>query len=133
MVCELAAIAEDDDMFRFALAKLFRHYGYGVVEFSDGSQLADYLTATSGVDVPALVVLADVVLPGMTGLDACSAARTAGCTSRFIFMSAFDDDEVLSEALALGPTGIFKKPFDVDALRMAVDEISGAIPRDAQT
>lgn len=116
------AIAEHNDLFRFMLTRLFRRRGHDVIDFDSGTELVASLLATPRTRVPSIVI-ADVQLPGTTGLAACHIARGAGCTARFIFMSTFERDDVLIDALSLEPYGIFKKPFDVDTLIRAVDAL----------
>ena len=117
-------LAEDDDDFRFLLATLLRGDGHPVREFSDGQSLSEYLVSVSRRGGGPVLVVADVVLPGMTGLAACREARTAGCSSPFIFMSTFNDETTLLEAIDLGPTAVFRKPFEVEALLRVVAEMT---------
>ena len=87
---------------------------------SSGAQLLSHLlAATTEARMPKLV-LTDIYLQGLTSLEVSRQAARAGCTSMFIFMSMFNDDDCLDEALACGPVGVFKKPFDISALMDAV-------------
>lgn len=115
-------LAEDDDDFRQLLATVLRWDGHTVREFSDGARLSEYLVSVSTSRQQPRLVVADIVMPGMTGLAACRRARSAGCSCPFIFMSTFNDESTLVEAMELGPKGVFRKPFEVEALRSLVTE-----------
>lgn len=113
-------IAEDDGDFRTLLATLLRWDGHTVRECEDGQKLCDFLIAAVAAGQEPNLVIADIIMPGMTGLAACQHARDAGCTSRFIFMSTFNEESMLLRAMELGPEGIFRKPFEIAALQAVV-------------
>lgn len=123
------AVAEDDDDFRSLLVTMLRWDGHTVHEFSDGAHLSDYLISAVSSGGEPMLVVADIIMPGMTGLAACQRARAAGCRCRFIFMSTFNDESVFIEALDLGPQGVFRKPFEVEALRSVVADVSQFLER----
>ena len=113
-------IAEDDDDFRILLATILRMDGHPVLDVGTGEQLSCYLIEASNASREPVLVIADVILPGMSGFAACRLAREHGCTSRFVFMSTFNNESMIDEAIELGPTGVFRKPFEIDALRLTV-------------
>jgi CheY-like chemotaxis protein len=116
-------LAEDDHELRSLLASALRKDGYEVLEASDGPELVDNIEATMKAPRDAgggLVVVADVRMPGLTGLDVLMALRAARCETPVILMSAFGDEEMHAEARALGAVAVLDKPFAVDDLRMAV-------------
>lgn len=114
---ESIVVAEDDEDFRKLLTTVLRWDGHDIIEFGDGEHLADYLLTSSPRVMTSTLVLADIVLPGITGLVACRRARAADCQCSFVFMSTFNDDATLTQALELGPLGILRKPFEIEALR----------------
>lgn len=69
------------------------------------------------------VVLMDVQMPRMTGIEATRALVAAGSASRVLILTTFDDDEYLFEALRAGASGFLLKncPADdlVNAIRLA--------------
>ena len=55
------------------------------------------------------VVLMDIRMPRMTGLEALAALRARGATARVVMLTAFDTDEFLLEALRTGAVGFLLK------------------------
>jgi len=56
-------------------------------------------------------VVADVQMPGMSGLDLLTQVRTRGNDVPFIFITAFPDESVRARALRAGAVGFLAKPF----------------------
>jgi len=56
-------------------------------------------------------VVADVQMPGMSGLDLLMQVRTRGNDVPFIFITAFPDESVRARALRAGAVGFLAKPF----------------------
>lgn len=71
-------------------------------------------------------IIADVSLPGMSGLDLLSQLQSTGGAPPFIIVTANDDDEMRHASRLAGATAFFRKPVDSQALLDAVD---WAIPR----
>jgi DNA-binding NarL/FixJ family response regulator len=61
------------------------------------------------------VVLLDIAMPGMNGLEAAREMKKRGCHARIIFVSAGGDEELARTALALGGSAFVPKA------RMATD------------
>ena len=55
------------------------------------------------------VVLMDIRMPRMNGLEALAALRARGATARVVMLTAFDTDEFLLEALRTGAVGFLLK------------------------
>ena len=56
-------------------------------------------------------VVADVQMPGMSGLDLLEHLRTRGNHVPFIFITAFPDESVRDRALKVGAVCFLAKPF----------------------
>ena len=69
-------------------------------------------------------VIADVQMPGMSGLDLLTHMRAQGYTVPFIFITAFPDESVRARALKAGARGFLAKPFAGPAL---IDCIEAAL------
>ena len=113
-------LAEDDPDLRHLLADALAEDGYEVVELGSGLQLFDELRARKLRDDPPAMVVSDVWMPGLSGLEVLRAMRAWGWTLPMLLITAFGDDELLSAAYGLDATAVFSKPFDVDDLRTAV-------------
>jgi len=99
-------IVEDDDAMAIALTDGFRYEGYEVVAARDGE--AGLALARSAA--PDLMVL-DVMLPKLSGLDVCKALRAEGSSVPIITLTARGQeiDKVLG--LKLGADDYVTKPF----------------------
>jgi DNA-binding NarL/FixJ family response regulator len=75
--------------------------------------------------VPALqpdVIVLDISLPGMSGLEVASRLRRAGVTTPIVFLTIHDDQELVRAAIAAGGTGYVEKTFLSTDLMLAVNE-----------
>ncbi|MHB8091477.1 MAG: sigma-54-dependent transcriptional regulator [Syntrophales bacterium] len=109
-------IIEDDPTFRSLLVAILEDEHYEVVEEKDGLQALLALRRRS-YDL----VLSDLRLPGMEGLDLFRAAKAEGITPPFILLTAFGTVEEAVSALKEGVTDFLTKPLkDPNALRTLV-------------
>ena len=102
-------IADDDETVRFMLELQLRREGYEVTGVADGEAA---LSAISGGDFD--VVLSDLVMPKMTGLELLDAIRSRGLSVNVILMSAHADVETALRAVALGAFDYLPKPARAD-------------------
>jgi FixJ family two-component response regulator len=107
----LIAVVDDDASIRAATDSLLRSRGYPVLAFEsaeDFLQSAE-LTGTS-------CVITDVRMPVMGGIELQAILRARGCTVPFIFITAFPEGVVRTQAMNDGATCFLTKPFDVPTL-----------------
>lgn len=119
-------VAEDDDTFRRLLVTTLRRDGFEIVEARTGRELLDHVAAVEQSGEPFDVIVSDVRMPGMTGMDALAGLRNADWAVPVILITAFGDEETRMEALRLGAGAFFAKPFDLADLRTAVLHLAGA-------
>ena len=100
-------LAEDDhDMAKGVAALLERnHYA---VEITDNGEDALYCLKSGDFDAAIL----DIMMPGLTGTEALSAARKAGCTIPVLLLTAMGEVEDRIEGLDAGADDYLAKPFD---------------------
>jgi FixJ family two-component response regulator len=115
------SVIDDDASVRTATNNLLSSHGYLIQTFVSADEFlqSDHLHNSS-------CVIADVQMPGMSGLDLLTHMRTQGYTVPFIFITAFPDDSVRSRALKAGAIGFLAKPFAGPAL---IDCIETALNR----
>ncbi|GAB4321476.1 MAG: response regulator transcription factor [Dehalococcoidia bacterium] len=70
------------------------------------------------------VVLMDIVMPGLNGLEATRQVRKRSPRTRVIVLSAFVDDEQITAALQAGASGYLKKSADADELLCAIQAVA---------
>jgi DNA-binding NtrC family response regulator len=120
-------IAEDDDELRWALGEFLRTEGYDVTAVADGQSLMSRLDddAPLGAGAPDLI-LADLRMPGATGIEVLESVRRHGWRLPVILMSAFGDDAVRGRAAALGAAAFLDKPIDIGELQAMLED---ALPK----
>jgi FixJ family two-component response regulator len=107
----LVAIVEDDGSVRAATDSLVRSLGYVVNTFASAEE---FLRSNRLDDLSC--VIADVQMPGMSGVELQAHLLTQGHRVPFIFFTAFPDEQIRAQALRAGAICYLTKPFDGDSL-----------------
>jgi DNA-binding NarL/FixJ family response regulator len=87
-----------------------------VIDVSDGAGLLDELRGVS-VDV----IVSDIRMPGINGIDAVRALRAAGNATPVVLLTTFDDDHLMLEAVSAGAQGFLLKGASAEDLRSAIE------------
>ena len=120
-------VAEDDADMRALVAATLRSDGYDVDEAIDGG---DALLSITTSRIPGHhdydLVVSDVRMPIMTGVELATRLKRMGYETPVLLMSAFADDALHGTAQELG-LGMLVKPFDLDDLRVAVTNVLGDV------
>jgi FixJ family two-component response regulator len=107
----LISIVEDDQPFRESMRKLVRALGYTVEAFPSA---ADFLESPL---LPATACLvADVQMPGMTGVELHKNLTDAGYAIPTILVTAYPNEAVRNRALKNGVVCYLSKPVDDEQL-----------------
>lgn len=77
---------------------------------------AEEALASAATGTPPQIVLLDIGLPGMSGLDAIPKLRATVPQCRVIVLTAFEDDEKISRAVRAGASGYLLKLAPVDEI-----------------
>lgn len=109
-------VVDDDRDVRDMLARFLKRRGYIVEHAGDGEAA---LKAVRERD-PDLMLL-DIYLPKMTGLEVLYALRDESVHTRTIALSAIPDDEMVRASKELGATAFLAKPFDFPELTAEID------------
>jgi FixJ family two-component response regulator len=107
----LIAIIDDDASVRATTDSLVRSLGYVVNTFAS----AEAFLQSSRLDDFSCVI-ADVQMPGMSGVQLQDHMRAQGYRVPFVFFTAFPDEKTRAQALAAGAVCYLTKPFDGDSL-----------------
>jgi len=101
----LISIVDDDTLVRTAMGRLMKAHGYIVETFDSGASLlnSEYRARTD-------CLIADVQMPGMTGLELHCQLVAAGVSIPTILITAHPDEMVRSRALQAGVLGYLTKP-----------------------
>ncbi len=114
-------VVEDDETLAALLTHSLATQGYKVHRFHDGQEAAASLAASSPT-VRGHVVLLDVDLPGLSGLDALRQLARAGVLqkTRVIMLTARAAESEVLEAMELGAIDHVAKPFSIPILLQRV-------------
>ena len=113
-------LVEDDPDIRHLVSYKLRTGGFDVVEAADGLTALDLARRTP----PDLVIL-DVRMPRMSGLEVCRELRAAPHTAHvpIIMLTARARAQDLEQAYAAGATDYVVKPFSPRALQERVESL----------
>jgi FixJ family two-component response regulator len=110
------SIIDDDVSVRIALSRLVRALGYVPLAFASAD---DFLNSQ---DVNATsCVIADVHMPGTSGIELQNLLHLQGRSLPMIFITAFPEERVRTQALNAGAVGFLSKPFDGATLIEHID------------
>ena len=109
-------IVEDSPDGRQALAVYFRSQGYDVLEASMGDEALERIQQDRGVDV----VLLDLFIPGIGGLELLRKIQSAPQGPGVILLTGLADREVAHGALSLGAFDYILKPVNFCELESSV-------------
>jgi CheY-like chemotaxis protein len=113
-------VADDDPLLLAAVGDALTDFGAKVMRAGSGAELIEQLANEGPFDL----VVTDVSMPWMNGLQAMQAVRTAGLGTSVIFMTALADERIPSQVRALGENALLlRKPFDVSQLVAAASEL----------
>jgi two-component system, NtrC family, response regulator PilR len=110
-------VTDDERSMRELLAIVLKREGYDVVLAENGQQGVAAIER-GGIDL----VVSDIKLPDMSGVDVLRTAKAADAGLPTIMMTAFASTETAVEAMRLGACDYLIKPFDVDELKIKVRE-----------
>ena len=113
---KVISIIDDDASVRAATDNLLRSLGYTVHTFVS----ADEFLRTAHLDDTSCVI-ADVQMPGMSGVDLQARLLTQGHRVPFIFITAFPEKTIRARALKAGAICFLTKPFDRQTLIRCLD------------
>jgi len=77
--------------------------------------------AASIADARLILILSDINMPGMTGLDMLPQVRAARPDVPVIMITAYGDGETRRRAIERGAAGLLTKPIDFSLLRREID------------
>ena len=118
-------LAEADKEVRKLLKYSLTKCGYSVIECSHGIELMSRLGTLATADKPDKVdlVITDIRMPGISGLEIFKEIKNEGGFPPFILISASRDKVLCNQEKRFGAVSIFGNPFDVDELLVKVMKI----------
>jgi PAS domain S-box-containing protein len=107
-------IVDDDEDLRHSIRSLLENEGYAIFEAIHGQQAVEIFP-----DVNPDVVLMDVMMPIMNGIDACALIQDlpGGSRTPILMITAVDDNRSAAAAFEVGATDYITKPLEWKLLR----------------
>ena len=115
------SIVDDDESVREATKGLVRSLGYVAVTFESAEEFLN-----SGRMRDTSCVIADVQMPGVSGVELQDRLIADGHRLPMIFITAFPEDRTRTRALEAGAIGYLSKPFDEEHLIGCLDKALAA-------
>lgn len=112
-------VVDDDESARTGLGRLLWSAGFEVKTFASGQEFLDHGQVDNGG-----VLVLDVRMPGMGGLEVQKGLAARGSKLPIIFLTGFEDPQAHRKALNSGAIAFLQKPVDEQTLLQAVKAAS---------
>jgi FixJ family two-component response regulator len=110
----LVVIVDDDESVQLALRDLIESDGLPAICFGSAEQFLDSVARSK-----AACLIADIRMPGMSGLELQAKLKAERCRIPVIFITAHGDAEMRIHAMRQGAVEFLSKPFD-DAVLLEI-------------
>jgi FixJ family two-component response regulator len=112
---KLVAIVDDDHSMRSALQGMLKAVGYPAQAYASAEEFLK-----SGQQHQTSCLIADIRMPGMSGLELQAQLNSERCKIPIIFITAHGDAKMRIQALRAGAVEFLSKPFDEEVLLESV-------------
>jgi FixJ family two-component response regulator len=116
---KIVAIVDDDDSMRLAVQDLLEAVGLLAQGFASAEEFL-----RSGVQHATACLIADIRMPGMSGLELQAHLKAERCRIPIIFITAHGDEKMRLQARREGAVEFLSKPFDNEVL---LDNVRAAL------
>ncbi len=111
-------VVDDEQHMCDICSRTLRRNGYRVTTTSDPATAVQLLSGAEQFDL----LLTDIKMPGMSGLDLAHTAREHDPTIAIIIMTGFASFENIHQSVRQGIADFLSKPFELEQLRLAVEQ-----------
>ena len=113
-------IVDDEPLMRRVLGIAMDRFGIAAQTFAGGAAGLEMIRrAPQEVDV----VLLDLLMPGMSGMEVLEELQRLPHPPKVILMTGFSENDDVATARALGARAIIHKPFDLDEVIRRIEEV----------
>ena len=116
-------VVDDDDIIRRVVRTVLEADDFEVVEARDGDEAIQKVSSEHP-----LVVVLDVMMPGLDGVEVCRRVRADG--TKVLMLTARDDADVEQASKDAGADGFLAKPFSSVELLDKVEQLTRGSTRD---
>jgi two-component system response regulator FixJ len=114
----LVLVVDDDPAVRDSTVSLLEHKGFRVAAFDSGTALID-----TGIPAGTDVILLDIMMPGLNGLETLRVLRKSGNLPAVIILTGHGDIPLAVEAMKLGAIEFLEKPYPMKTLLELVSTV----------
>ncbi len=115
-------VVDDESMVREQIRRSLSLRGHAVVEAESGSACLEKLT-----DGAFDVVLLDIRMPNMSGVDVLREIRARGLEVPVVFVSGYFDEQQEKELVGMSFQGFLTKPYTIDGLTSAIEHARSVV------
>ncbi len=119
---ETVLLVEDDDMFRELLCEILESNGYRVLATGEPAEALDLWQDHGG---PVHLVVSDMVMPGMTGIELADRLLARNPELKVLLMSGYTGEELEQRGASENGAPFLQKPFSTKDFLHAVREVLG--------
>jgi PAS domain S-box-containing protein len=124
---ESILLVEDESMIRVLVRSVLASNGYTVLEADNGEQAKEIFQARgAGIDI----IIADIVLPGISGRDLVEHMKASRPDMPALFMSGYTPDVIDNHGQLQPGLAFLQKPFTPESLLLKVREVLDTHRRD---
>jgi len=117
---ETILLVEDEEALRDMVRLILKSKGYKVITAQDGSEaIKQYTMHKDEIDI----VLTDMGLPDMTGLDAYKKMKKIKSKVKAVFASGFFEPDIKSSIMKAGAKGFVQKPYSQDEILLILRKV----------
>lgn len=124
-------LVDDEAGFRFSAGVALRTAGFRITEASDGREALLFIVGSRlrGAE-PVDLVLSDIQMPRMSGLELVEGIRGYGIDTPILLFSGYADRPMMERLRAMGFSDFMEKPFGPESLLDKIEEILGRTDED---
>ncbi len=117
---KILVVDDETAMSRLFEQRFRREIKEGLVEFvfrTSAEHAIDFLT---GGDADVVMILSDINMPGMSGLELLKHLRSKGIVKPIYMISAYDNEDYQQKSVSLGASGFIPKPLDFERIKSLI-------------
>ena len=116
----LSIVVEDEEEVRDLIVRILKQLGYRVFKALSGEEAS---LLSKMIEDPVDLILTDIVLPGMNGIELAKDLRKKWHQIKVLFMSGYTSKVIAHQLITESRISIFRKPFMPQDLAQKVREV----------